>query len=601
MDPNPTDPIQTPSESGLLSAPEMAGAPDTATIADRPASTEVVVAGRPGAPGGSRARWLVGGGVAVAALAGLVLAATLLGARPLPDALKYLPADSAIVIELRPELPGDQRQHFGNFLAHFPGFEDQSTLDAKIDEALDRIVRQGSDGAIDYASQVKPLLAGPMAVAITPGALSSLSSGGTQPSDGILAVATTDGAATCDSVFGSTTTNTTHRDVEIRTVSSDLACAIDGRYLLFGSAAAVATGLDARLDGTGMDGSSRYATARARLDGDQVASVFIDGAAMVDMFRNTVGTAGQDLGTLETTWVIEGVRVIDNALVFDTLASSGSGAPTASGGPTVAPAADSVFAPVLPSDTLGYVEGHGVGATVEQLLTRLRNDPTQAGTLQQLEAGLAAVGGTANLVDWMEEAGIAIVPTDDGVGGALLVRGTDAAAASARLAQIRNLLVLASTGTDITIRDTDHGGVTITSVDLGDLSTLLGDLGMAGSGLDTAPGARFAFEMAVRDDLVIIGVGDGVVGRILDVKADDSLATTATYGAAIDIAGSRNSVQVYVAIDAALGLVERFLPADEMDTWTRDLKPYLDHLAGGAFTLTRSGADARVRGVLTVK
>ena len=137
----------------------------------------------------------------MAAVAAIALAASFLAASPLPDVLKYLPADSAIVVELRPELPGDQRQHLGNLLAHFPGFEDQSTLNAKLDEVLERITREASAGEVDYATRVKPLLAGPMAVSVTADALT----GDDRPAsaaDGVLFVATTDGSATCASIFG---------------------------------------------------------------------------------------------------------------------------------------------------------------------------------------------------------------------------------------------------------------------------------------------------------------------------------------------------------------------------------------------------------------
>ena len=104
-----------------------------APAVDVSASPESPVAAGPAGPatgvGGSRARWLIGGGIAIAAVAALLLAAALVGARPLPEVFTYLPADSAVVVELRPELPGDQRQHLGNFLAHFPGFADQTILD----------------------------------------------------------------------------------------------------------------------------------------------------------------------------------------------------------------------------------------------------------------------------------------------------------------------------------------------------------------------------------------------------------------------------------------------------------------------------------------
>ena len=51
--------------------------------------------------------------------------------------------------------PAISARHLGNFLAHFPGFADQSILDQKIDEVLERLVSEGSDGSVDYATRVE--------------------------------------------------------------------------------------------------------------------------------------------------------------------------------------------------------------------------------------------------------------------------------------------------------------------------------------------------------------------------------------------------------------------------------------------------------------
>ncbi|MEO8469707.1 MAG: hypothetical protein ABI573_08590, partial [Chloroflexota bacterium] len=202
-------------------------------------------------PGGRsrRTRWLVAGLVSVLAIGGAVAAAVILGAKPLPEAYRYLPADSAIVAELRPDLPGDQRGHLGNFLAHFPGFADQSTLAAKIDETFMRLVSEGSSGSVDYATRIKPLLTGPLVV--------GTGIDGLQNQVG-LAVASTDGVATCSIVFGSVTALETHRAVAIESVDSGMACAIDGRFMLVGDPASIRAGIDAHLDHKGVDTNATF-------------------------------------------------------------------------------------------------------------------------------------------------------------------------------------------------------------------------------------------------------------------------------------------------------------------------------------------------------
>lgn len=595
------------SDRPTSSIPEADANPSLETIDGEPAAfatgvgaTPVprspVAAGPATGVGGSRARWLIGGGIAVAAVAALALAAVLVGARPLSEVLKYLPVDSAVVVELHPELPGDQRQRLGNFLAHFPGFADQAILDQKIDEVLDQVIREGSRGTVDYTARVKPLLAGPMALSMSAAGISGAMSGGVPA--GLLLVATTDGTATCDSVFGSSIVGEAYRDVEIRVVDRGLACVLHGRFMLLGDIDAVRGGLDARLDARGMDGSSAYRTARATLEGEQLAIVFVDGHALEALLLDASGLVGGALPPVAVApWMIAGLSAADDALVVDAYVARSAEVAAPSGGPSLAPAAESRLAAILPADTLGYIEVHGVGALLNRALAGVRANPSQAETLGQLEQALSVLGGTANVVDWIEELGIAVIPTGDAIGGALLIRGTDADTATARITQVRNLLVLAATGTDITVRNTEHNGVTITSVDLGDLSSLLGGLGVPGEVGDM----RLQLALAARDDLVIVGLGDGVVERVLDVEAGTSLQTAASYRQALGLAGSRNDLQVYVAIDAVVAFVEGLAPTDELETWTRDFKPYVEHLAAVAGSSTNSATTSHSRFVLTVK
>ncbi|MEO7664955.1 MAG: hypothetical protein ABIV26_07485, partial [Candidatus Limnocylindrales bacterium] len=193
----------------------------------------------------------------------------------------------------------------------------------------------------------------------------------------------------------------------------------------------------------------------------------------------------------------------------------------------------------------------------------------------------------------------AVVPTDDAAGGAILIRGKDAEAAAARVTQIRNLLVLAGTGTDITVRDTDHGGVKITTVDLGNLANLAGSLGLPATALGDA---RLEFSIAVRDDLVILAVGTGVVERILDTNASASLATNPGFTKVAGLAGLKGALHAYVAVDTATALIEKLVPASSLPaSWADEIKPYLEHLAALAWTSTNVNATNASSLVLTVK
>ena len=117
---------------------------------------------------GARTRW------AIAAVAALLIVAVsaaglfaLVGASAGSTVAKWAPADSLAFVEVRGDLPGDQRQNLGRFLAHFPGFADQSTLDQKLDETFDRLVGRVSDGKGDWTKQIKPWFGGQVGVAVS--------------------------------------------------------------------------------------------------------------------------------------------------------------------------------------------------------------------------------------------------------------------------------------------------------------------------------------------------------------------------------------------------------------------------------------------------
>ncbi len=573
--------------------------PIAATAAETPTATDGLAV-TAAAPRPSRTRWMVGGLVAIVAIVGAVMAAMILGARPLPEALRYIPADSVVVIELRPDLPGDQRQHLGNLLAHFPGFADQSILDAKLDESFDRIVSVASDGSVDYSTRIKPLLAGPLVAALGMDGISQMT-GDAHDVRGLL-VATTDGSATCDVVFGASTPLETHRAVKIRSIHNDLTCAEDGRFLLIGDAASIRSGIDAQVDHTSIGTNATFKTARERLDGDQVGLVYLDGKALLGLLQGIGSSDGLDAAVSAHVpeWMVVGLRVVDDTLQIEMHSAAIPETKFTDAVPTDPPPAKSHFARLLPPDTLAFAEAHGMGANLQRAVAILRMDPQLSDTVDQAEQALAAVGGFENVVSWIEDVGVAAIPTGDTVGGVILIRGTDADAAASRFTQVHTLLLLASTGTDITVRDADHGGVTITTVDLGDLEPLLSGLGVdAGiNGADT----RVVFSMAIQGDVLLLAVGDGAIERILDVGSGSSLATSGTYRRVIDLVGSPNDVEGYVAIDGLLEWLVSYLPADiDVTTWKQELGPYLEHVAGfgGAHLSTDTGGNSRL--VITVK
>ena len=113
----------------------------------------------------SRTRWVIAALVTAVVLATSAGGFMLLSAGAATSTLVgYVPPNSLAYLELRLDAPGDQRQNAANLLSHFPGFADQSTLNTKLDEALDQLVGRASGGRQNFTGTIKPWLGDSMAI-----------------------------------------------------------------------------------------------------------------------------------------------------------------------------------------------------------------------------------------------------------------------------------------------------------------------------------------------------------------------------------------------------------------------------------------------------
>ncbi len=181
-------PDPTPQPADAVAAPTTpAAGPPVDPTADQPAA---VASG-----GSSRRRWAVAIGVVALIALGIALVAILAGRGGL-DAIapRYLPATTIQYLDVRFDLPGDQRQEVAKLLALFPGFEDASTLDIKADDTFERLVKAATDGKASYTSDIKPWFGGQVAEGVTglPGLGALITGGGSSglelPVIGLLSV-----------------------------------------------------------------------------------------------------------------------------------------------------------------------------------------------------------------------------------------------------------------------------------------------------------------------------------------------------------------------------------------------------------------------------
>jgi hypothetical protein len=582
--------------------------PGTAITPPAPAAAPAASAGATVASHGlksaARARWLAAGSVVAATVVVVAGAVILLGSRPVPEALTYVPADSAVVAELRMDLPGDQLQKVGNLLAHFPGFKDQTTLSQKIDETLSRITRDASKGSIDYATRIKPWIAGPLFAGVFPP--NSLAPTGDRPA---VIVATTDGTASCAAVFTSGAPTVTEV-VEGVTVTSSkdgtFACAISGRFGLLGQPGMVEGAITDHAGHKGMDANSQYRTARDRLGGDRLATFYVSKAAIhgAEVLSSDVPLASAGLGAALDRipdWAIAGVNAEDDALVADLVTAPLPPATDAAGSPlpTMAPAHKSRVAPLLPADTMALIDIHGAGAAVHVGLARLGADPSLAPALSQAQAALQALGGVDAIVGWIDDAGIAVVPDGTTATGGVILVAADDTTASAKATQIKSLLALAAIGGGIDVHQTQIAGIDVTVVDISNLGNLVQGVPGASS-LLIPTGQHVVLAFAAKGPAILAG-GEAFVRRSLETQAGASLVDAPGYVRALGRAAAENIGEVYVGAAPALAFGETLIPASPRASFDANAKPYVEPFDALLITTTLDRDGAHVRLVASVK
>lgn len=559
--------------------------PETGSAA--PAATEASPAGGASATpavtaagGANRARWAIGFGVAGLAIVAVIAAVLMLGSRPTPPALTYIPADAVLVVEIRPELPGDQLQKLGNLLANFPGFADQSTLPDKLDESFAQLFSRASDGSVDYRTEIKPWLSGPAFVALLP------------PSDGAtadspqsflhgVASLTTTGSVACETLLeGVTVTHETYRNLDlVIDPGGASACVVDGTQALIGDTASVRKALDAHADGTAIDKNATYQEARASLQGDQLGTLYLSGPGYRTML-DELAELSPDMPDMSSfagafpAWIVQGLRAEDDAIVLDAVVEAAPAAAGASPGPSllpVPPAHASAILPFAPANTIVYFESQGIGVSLQNAVRTLEGFPMYEPMLQLLNGA----GGAGELVGWIEDAGVIVVNGDSGVTGGVAVVTKDAAAASERMATLKGLLALAELGASgIETRETTIGGVTVTTVSITDIGSLVPP-GQLPPGVAIPDDAVVEFSVAAKDRVILLSTGESFMTAALTVQPGAGLADAAGYKAATSRALPNSQATIYVAIRDIVALVEPLIPADERAQWDTEIKPYV--------------------------
>ena len=531
--------------------------------------------------------------------------------------LGYVPADSIMYGEFRMDLPGDQRQAVGTFLSKFPGFADESTIETKIDEVLDRIVGEASAGNETYSSDIKPWFAGQVAFSV--GALpdpSTIDSPDASVEDArflaLLSIKDAAAAATWfDGIINEHGTAGASEEYNGATIHTFTASGEpDGAYAIVGDKVAIVGDPQSVKDAIDTKGTSSFGFGtefKAALDattGDHIGFMYIALRPLVEWSSQVGGEAAPGLGVdfmtgLVPDWTAFALRVEGDALRMESIAPKPDGEQPA--------ARRSTVAEHVPSSAVALSVSNDYGKGLLSTLETYRAEPSAKEFIDGLDQALGVLGGPDAAVGWIGDLGIAVIRTDAGVEGGLVIMPTDQTAATNLFTSLRTLVSLGGGELGITVREETHAGTTITIVDLANLSDLAGLAGMAGAspemfGTDL-PEGRIEVAYAITDQVVVIGANPGFVRAVLDTTPETSLARNDRYEALISRAGS-GAGSGFVDITAIREMVEGAMAdadAAERAEYETNVKPFLVPIDALVASSSIQGDVGRSTVIVTVK
>lgn len=624
--PVPTTPVGTPppvTDAGMVGASQYSAAP---LPTDRPLGDADIPPAAPApAPAirGSRVRWLAAAGL-IALIVGVTAIGTLLltGSTSTSKVAGYVPADSLMYGEVRLDLPGDQRQKVGQFLSKFPGFADQAALEGKLDEVLDRLTKDASDGKQTYSTDIKPWFDGQMAFSVGAVPTSSDAAAAAAETRALVVLSIKDEAKArswfSDAISGSGKTGATedYQGVQL-TLFDDPAMGaatkvgyafVGGKVAIAGDAASIKAAIDTKGD-SGLSKADAYAKARAAIGGEDVGFLFLDFkrlmSASLKMLESASATppVSDTLLAMVPDWAAMRLRVEGDALVVD------GAFPHVAAMPGATDNRANKVADYAPPSTIALMAGNDYGKALVDTVALYRKEPSLAEVFTSIDQVAGVLGGLDSALGWMGDTGVVVARNGDGIEGGLVSVPQDAAAGRQLLTTLRSFLTLGGTQAGITVRDEDYNGTTVTVVDLGSIRDLAGLAGaLGGTPLPTDPGSlpdgHVELAYAANDGVVVIGSSPDFVKHTLDAGAGASLADDSRYQGLVARAGATHTGVNFIDVAAIRGLVEGMLSSatpQERADYEESVKPFLEPFDAFIAAGVVGGDTDQTHALITVK
>jgi hypothetical protein len=559
----------------------------------------------PAAPVGHRGRslrWAIAlVGVALVAAVSIAVV-SLVGGKPATSiAMGYMPADVVSYSEFRLDLPGDQRQKLASFMKPIPGFDDSSQFDTKLNELFDRLVALASHDQQTWTGDIAPWFGGQVAMgASVPTSTSAMSA-----ESGSLFVVTVKDRAKAIAWLEKTAADanfnrSTYGDADLLIASASdgaFAIGVNDKVMLAGSTVAVKAAIDT-------DGKSAWAAnddveaALATVDRDYVMVGVTRLRAIADAFVQRM--AEQSPGALDKTQIDDTILPMLPAWFANSGRFENDEFVTTSVGPAgkvgydTSNHADGIVTHI-PASTLLVSTEHDAGPTLSALLAKFRPLPEAKAFFTQLDQAMSLLGGFDAVVGWWGDTGLVVSKLDDGtIGGGLVVKPRDAAAADRLFSTLTGFVQLGGSSAGLTSRTVDHNGTKVTVVDL--TAATVGSTPLP-------PGYKAEIAWAANADIAVVGYGEAFVDAVLDAGPGHSLADDARFKGLLDRVGSENIALTFLDIKAVRGLLEPLAqasaPADAWAQYTKSIQPYLQPIDALISSGRKDGSNDRGVTVIT--
>lgn len=497
---------------------------------------------------------------------GVIAVSLFLGGATTDRAATLAPADSIAYASVYLQPSTGQQAQLADVLSRLPGFEDRAALDSKIDELAQRFLGQAG---IDYRADVKPWLGNQLAVAA-----SGMDDAG-QPTGLVVFADVKDEAAALARIGGlpgaSGTTETTYQGVSVRTGADTTYALVSGMMVLGQDEAVVHRVIDtAQGRAQGLASVAAFSDAMRSLPADRLATAWYDLRPTIAQATSSAAPDGGGFSTFALALRAEEAGFRLTAQLPVDAGSAGAAVRDA----LAAGAQVAQLANAMPADTEVAAMFFNLRATLRRAETEIKaRDESVGATIDQLRL-VATFALGINIDDDLlplldGEVGVAVSGTADQPHGALLLRPTDAGAASAALDRIGQ--ALSSRG--MAVDRTDVAGTTVITATIPQVGTV---------------------SWADADGLVVLGLTADDVKAALEARAgSQTLDTVARYRDAFADA-ERGGAEVYVDLKSIMPMLLD-AAGDSLPAESRDILAHVE-----AFGLTSPAREGRFEFHLTV-